>query len=248
MPLQPEEFTMCENDAIVIALSGGMDSATLLGLLHDSEYDEIHCCMFDYGSKHGMYEQQAALKLIDHYQTLSMHTQFHTHIFNLTKIMRGFKSNLLLSNSGEIPEGYYTDETMSQTVVPARNTIFASIMTGVAMSVGAPFIALGVHAGDHHIYADCRPEYIKALDSLIYLASEGQVEIFAPFLHEDKTTILKIGYNLLYPVPYHLTRTCYKSQPISCGVCGSCSERLEAFAKIGVKDPIEYEYRPEMLK
>jgi 7-cyano-7-deazaguanine synthase len=78
------------------------------------------------------------------------------------------------------------------------------------------------------------------LDTTVYLSSDRKVEIIAPFLNLDKADILNVGYSLQIPVPYHLTRTCYKNQPVSCGRCGSCTERLEAFAKIGKKDPIPY--------
>ena len=104
-------------------------------------------------------------------------------------------------------------------------------MAGLAESVGAESIALGVHSGDHHIYPDCRPEFVSALHQVVHASSDGEVSIITPLLHLDKTGILEIGYELQPNVPYHLTRTCYKDQPLSCGKCGSCSERLEAFEK-----------------
>lgn len=162
------------------------------------------------------------------------------HAFNLTEVMQGFKSNLLLSGE-EIPEGHYNDETMKKTVVPGRNMIFISIMAGYAESVGADTVALGVHAGDHHIYPDCREEFISSVNATVGLSTDGKVKVIAPFQHYDKYDILKIGYGLSPVVPYHLTRTCYKDQLHSCGKCGSCQERLEAFGKLMIKDPIQYQ-------
>ena len=88
------------------------------------------------------------------------------------------------------------------------------------------------------VYPDCRKEYIKALDTLVYLASNRKVEVLTPFINTDKAGIVKEGLKL--KVPYELSRTCYKDQPLSCGLCGSCNERLEAFALNNVKDPIKY--------
>ena len=160
--------------------------------------------------------------------------------FNICGVFEGFKSNLLQSGR-EIPEGNYEHESMSKTVVPGRNLILASIMAGLAESIEADFVALGVHSGDHHIYPDCRPEFIRYLADTVNSSSDNQVQVIAPFLDLDKTKILKLGYSFDTQVPYHLTRTCYKDQPHSCGKCGSCTERLEAFATLGRPDPVKYE-------
>ncbi len=215
---------------VVMGLSGGMDSTTVLTWLLNQGY-EVHCCNFVYGSKHNEYEEQAAENVAKKYKV-------PYHVFNLTEAFKPMKSNLLKSG-GDIPEGHYEEESMSQTVVPGRNSIFATIMCGVAESIGASFIALGVHQGDHAIYPDCRVEYVKALDTLIYLASDRKVQLLTPFLNTDKYGILEYGFK--HDTPYHLTRTCYKDQKTSCGKCGSCGERIEAFRLHGTVDPIIYD-------
>ena len=223
----------------VIGLSGGMDSATLLGYLLEQESEQVHCCSFHYGSKHGQWELEAARNVVLFYQSNNFPVQHHQ--IDISGAFNDFKSNLLLSGE-EIPEGHYKNENMSKTVVPGRNLILASIMAGLAESVGAGIVALGVHSGDHHIYPDCRPSFITALDKTIRASSDRKVIVQAPFLNLDKTKILEIGFDKVSPsVPYHLTRTCYKNQAPSCGRCGSCRERLEAFQNIEMKDYIEYE-------
>ena len=222
---------------LVIGLSGGMDSATLLGILLE-QGAEVHCCIFYYGSKHNKYENKAAKDIIKFYQNQNM--PVFDYKINISKVMELFKSNLLLSG-GEIPEGHYAEDVMKQTVVPGRNLIFSSIMAGLAESIGAQAVGLGVHSGDHHIYPDCREDFIMSLDSTVLLSSDKAVKIHTPLLFDDKTSILKKGYKCDPPVPYHLTRTCYKDQVLSCGKCGACSERLEAFQNIGILDPIKYE-------
>lgn len=215
---------------IILSLSGGMDSITLASF-YLSRGHEIYPVNFQYGSKHNKYELEAAeffctknkLKLIK---------------IELPFIDTLFKSHLL-NNGGEIPEGYYTESIMSQTVVPARNIIFISIMTGYAWSIGAETIALGVHSGDHAIYEDCRPEFTAAMNAAVVCGSGNRVKIETPFLNINKTGILKIGLQI--GVDYKNTRTCYKDQILACGKCGSCQERLESFKTLGIKDPVEYE-------
>lgn len=214
----------------VMALSGGMDSSTLLAYLLNSG-NQVECVSFVYGSKHNRYERTSAEQIADFYKA-------PLHRFDLSSIMGGFDSDLL-KTGGDIPEGHYTDSSMSRTVVPGRNMIFLSILAGVAWSEGASKIALGIHAGDHAIYPDCRMEFYKAMDSAIYLGTDRRVEMAAPFVEWDKTKILQWG--IPHGVPYGLTRTCYKDQQLSCGKCGACCERLEAFSNIGQSDPARYE-------
>ena len=126
---------------------------------------------------------------------------------------------------------------MKLTVVPGRNTIFASIMMGLAESLGASVIALGIHQGDHAIYPDCRREFYKAMGHAILLGTDDRVELVAPFIDTDKTGIAKWG--LEHNVPYHLTRTCYTDEPDPCGKCGACIERAEAFRLNGAPDAEE---------
>jgi 7-cyano-7-deazaguanine synthase len=222
---------------IVLGLSGGMDSATLLGYYLE-QGAEVHCCSFYYGSKHGGFELQAAKDVVTFYQHHGF-TVVH-HLFDLSHVFKDFKSALLLSGS-DIPEGHYEEESMKQTVVPGRNLIFASIMAGLAESIEAEIVALGVHSGDHHIYPDCRPEFVTELARTVLHSTQGKIVVVAPFLNDNKASILIQGYGFEIPVPYELTRTCYKNQLKACGKCGSCQERLEAFEIIGIKDPIEYE-------
>lgn len=228
---------MGNNKKIVVGLSGGMDSSTLLGFLLN-EGHEVHACLFTYGAKHNKYENEAAEKVGDYYKR-NYPGKLIVYRFDFSSLTSQFKSNLLLGG-GDIPEGHYNDENMRKTVVPGRNLIFSSIMAGLAESLGAGYVALGVHAGDHHIYPDCRMEFTKSLDTTLFLSSDRQVELKTPFERFTKRDILTLGYSLPVDVPYYYTRTCYKDQYYSCGKCGSCQERLEAFRLIGKDDPIEY--------
>jgi 7-cyano-7-deazaguanine synthase len=220
-------------NSVVMGLSGGMDSATVLGYYANKGY-KIFPLFFHYGSKHNDKEMISSITLADYYKTETLKMVSLGFISNL------FKSNLL-NGQGEIPEGYYTDKNMALTVVPGRNSIFISIMAGYAESIGANIVAVGTHMGDHDIYPDCRKEFIIAMDNTVRLSSDQKVYIETPVQELDKTGILKMGYSFNKPVPYEFTRTCYTSNELSCGKCGSCTERLEAFKNIGKEDPIKYQ-------
>ena len=221
----------------VLSRRGGMDSGTLLGrAVKEFGKDAVKPVMFLYGSKHNRYEVVAVARLLSHYGI----DRPQRVCFDLSQVFGDFKSDLLMSG-GSIPEGHYTDKSMSRTVVPGRNLIFASILAGYAESLGVPEVWLGVHAGDHAIYPDCRPSFVNCLNYVVNLSSEAKVAVKAPYLYLDKTAILKEGIAL--GVPYQLTRTCYSTDEVACGRCGSCQERLEAFRENGVEDPLEYQTR-----
>lgn len=220
---------------IILSLSGGIDSGTMIGY-YLSKGHQVIPVNFIYGSKHNQYEQKCAVKLCEHYNI-----PMGLPSINLGFIGDLFKSDLLKSG-GPISEKHSQTENMKSTIVPGRNLIFASILAGYAESTGADAIALGVHSGDYQIYPDCRPKFINSLKETINKSSDGKIDVLAPFLNLDKTWILKIGYGLpeKFRTPYKLTRTCYSDQEDSCGICMVCKERLEAFKDIGKTDPIKY--------
>ena len=213
----------------IVALSGGMDSATVLARACLNR--EVLAVGFTYGSKHNPYENEMARKTADYWRV-------PFELLDLEAVMGAFKSDLL-KTGGDIPEGHYEDSSMSRTVVPGRNIIFASILSGLAWSRGASEVWLGIHSGDHAIYPDCRPEFFNHMKNAILVGTDNWVMLVAPFLRANKIDIIRDGLEL--GVPYELTRTCYKDQPKACGKCGSCRERLEAFVANGIQDPVEYD-------
>jgi len=214
---------------IVLALSGGVDSTTLLDYFC-AQGTYVHVCLFKYNSKHNALELTAAQQIVKEFQK-RYPEQIQAHTFDLRGAFMSSKSSLL-HNSTAIPEGHYTAENMRSTVVPGRNLVFAAYLGSLAESIGACCVALGVHAGDHAIYPDCRPSFIEALDKTIQHSTDAKVHVITPFLHLTKAEIVAIG--LRSKIPYHLTRTCYTSEQIPCGKCGSCVERAEAFQLNGI--------------
>lgn len=215
-------------------MSGGLDSTTLCGWFLNLNF-EVFPIIFNYGSKHNKYENEAAIAICNNWKL--------TYKFINLDFMKDIAKSNLMMGGGEIPEGHYEDKSMKLTVVPGRNLIFASILASYAESIGVNAIALGVHAGDHAIYSDCRPKFITTLNDAVITSTDEKVFVETPFLNMTKDQILRKGYSLNnIMIPYDLTRTCYKDQIKSCGKCGACSERLEAFKLNGKIDPISYQY------
>jgi len=211
---------------VVTILSGGMDSTTMLySLLKGGA--EVKAISFNYGQRHSL----ELVKAAETCKALGIEHRIVT-----LEPLKELISNSALTGDTKVPEGHYEDETMKQTVVPNRNMIMASIAIGWAVNLDFDAIALGVHAGDHAIYPDCRPEFIEALEEIAEIANYKPIKVLAPFLNMDKGDIAILGKEL--GVDYSKTLTCYNGEETPCGKCGACQERIEAFAKAGIDDPL----------
>jgi len=161
--------------------------------------------------------------------------KIHHEIVDISSIQRLIAKGALTGDE-EIPEGFYTDESQRKTIVPNRNMILLAIAVGYAVKVGEKEVYYAAHKSDYAIYPDCRKEFVKALDTAVYLATIfDPVEIKAPFVDMTKAEIVKLGLKL--GVPYELTWSCYRGEERPCLKCGTCLERTEAFLMNGVKDP-----------
>jgi len=242
---------------VVVSLSGGMDSSTLL-LKALNEYETVTALSFDYGQKHKV-ELQRAQSLVD-YLNENGHkvTYKQIQLNGLVDLL----DSALVEGGDEVPEGHYAEDNMKATVVPNRNKIFASITQAVALSVANKTeentdIALGIHAGDHSVYPDCRQEFRDADDAAFRLGNweAERVNYWTPYLLGDKFTILQDGEILCkelgidFDEVYKRTMTSYKPIRIHGGEgdewyadykSASSVERIEAFIKLDRPDPSKY--------
>ena len=254
---------------VVVSLSGGMDSSTLL-LRCLKEYGTVTAISFDYGQKHRV-ELERAQALVNYINGIQ-------EMFSLDNLPNPIKyrqikldglvdllDSALVTGGEDVPEGHYAEDNMKATVVPNRNKIFASITQAVALSVANRTgetcdIALGIHAGDHAIYPDCRQEFRDADDAAFRIGNwdAERVGYFTPYLEGDKFTILQDGEVLCkelfldFDEVYSRTNTSYKPIKIyhrpetnayswySDYKSASSVERVEAFIKLGRKDPAPY--------
>ena len=211
-----------------IIVSGGMDSITLL---YDKKDEIALGISFAYGSNHNaraipfarMHCERLGIKPIP---------------IDLGFLPRYFPHSLL-AGADAIPEGHYEDENMKSTVVPFRNGIMLSIAIGIAESSGLNKVLIANHGGDHAIYPDCRPEFIRAIDGAANAGTYAHVHVAAPYTDITKADIARIGKRL--GIDYSETWSCYKGGKVHCGKCGTCVERREALKEAGIEDTTVYE-------
>lgn len=237
LPTQPVEYNldsmslgvMPKEKKVICVLSGGMDSVTLLHKLVD-DGKQVKAISFNYGQIHVKELEMAAWQC----EKLGIEHK----IIDVT-----FLKDLLpstLTGVGNVPYGHYESDTMKQTVVPFRNTILSSLALGYASGLGYNEIALGVHAGDHAIYPDCRPEFIQALQRVADLGDYNRIKIYTPYLYVTKIEIIAEGKRL--GVDYSKTWTSYSSGDEPDYKTSSSVERSLGFIRNGIADPL---YTPE---
>ena len=237
----------------VLSLSGGMDSSTVLHHLLADGY-EVTALSFDYGQKHRV-ELERAQTLVNYLNDNGQNVKYGTiKLDGLAPML----NSALVEGGDEVPEGHYEQENMKETVVPNRNKIFSSLIQAVALSIANEkntrvHIAMGIHAGDHAIYPDCRQEF---RDADYKAFTEGnwdadRVSYVTPYLNGDKFDILHDGIRccerlgLQFDEVYRRTNTSYKPLNIngtwySDYKSASSVERVEAFLKVGRPDPVSY--------
>jgi len=220
----------------VVLCSGGLDSSTILAIACHEGF-EVHALSFDYGQRH-VIEIERARAVVD-----ALGVKRHL-IMKLD--LRGLGESALTS-SLSVPKDRGPDTIgtgIPITYVPARNTIFLSCALALAEGVGAEAIFFGANAVDYSGYPDCRPEYIRAFETMANLATKISVEggtpirIVAPLLYLSKAEIILKGKAL--GVPFHLTHSCYDPSPSgeACGRCDSCKLRKKGFQAAGFIDPL----------
>jgi len=207
---------------IVVILSGGMDSLTLVEQLHRDGKD-VNALTFNYGQKHSKevgYAKRACKRLMIPQKMAYMET------------LKYLLESALTKEDTPVPHGHYEEASMMQTVVPNRNMIMLSVAAGYAASIGATAVAFAAHAGDHAIYPDCRPKFLKTLNATLTESMYDSVEVIAPYLTMTKGDIAKVGMEL--GILYHAHAwTCYEGKAKACGKCGACVERAEALEFAG---------------
>ena len=204
---------------IVVVLSGGMDSTTLLFHLRDQGHD-VRGLGVDYGQRHRR-ELDAATEIC-----AQQGIEFEVaDLRALNPLMGG---SALTEDSIPVPEGHYAAENMKATVVPNRNMLLLAVALSRCVAVDFDAVAYAAHAGDHTIYPDCRPEFAAAMEQAAALCDFKPRALLRPFVTWTKAEITKRGHEL--GVDFSNTWSCYRGGEEPCGKCGTCVERIEALA------------------
>lgn len=224
------------NKKALVLFSGGIDSTTCLALaIKKYGIENVVPLSIIYGQKHEK-EIQSAKKILDYYGIEGL-------TFDLTSIFSSSNCSLLKNSTEEIPTGTYVSQRKNQnelvsTYVPFRNGLFLSVASSIALSYDCQVIYYGAHKDDQAgaAYPDCSPAFFHSMRETIYEGTGKQLILYAPFIHKNKSDIIKEGLEL--NVPYELTWSCYEGKEKPCGKCATCIDRENAFLNNHTVDPL----------
>ena len=220
----------------MVLFSGGVDSATCLGLaIERYGKEQVIPLSILYGQKHKK-ELEAARKILSYYGLQGIE-------LDLTPVFANSSCSLLAHSQREIPEESYLSQLQKQegapvsTYVPFRNGLFLASAASMALSMECSCIYYGAHQDDAagSVYPDCSEAFFSSMSSAVYEGSGKALRMEAPFIRCSKAQVVKEGLRL--HVPYALTWSCYKGGTRPCGRCGTCIDRQKAFEANHVHDP-----------
>lgn len=223
----------------LVLLSGGIDSTTCLAMMVRAYGAEnVEAVSFSYGQKH-IKELECAQAIASYYEVKHTVLTIDSQVFAAS-------SSTLIQGHGEMNHGKTYADIQAEspgevdTYVPFRNGLMLSQAAALAYSIGAYKIVYGAHSDDAAggAYPDCTPDFYEAMNEAIFQGTGEKVRLDAPLLTLNKSQVVKQG--LAMHAPYHLTRSCYEEDSVSCGTCATCIDRLEAFKTNHVLDPIPY--------
>lgn len=226
------------NPKALVVLSGGLDSTVTLHITR-KRYD-VEAITFYYGQK-----QDAEIAMAR--KTCQTYNILHTvvDISFLGDMLAGATSNVKQSNIAVPDASEVEKDSQPITYVPNRNLILLNIAVSRAEAIGADVVFCGLQAHDEYGYWDCTPDFLEHFNATLALNRKHPVRVEAPFLYQKKDgeileLISEYGEEEAMKM-LEMTLTCYNPHGgIACGKCPSCFERLAAFRRLNLKDPIEY--------
>lgn len=227
---------MSGRSAVVLA-SGGMDSATAAAVAREAGYD-LHLLHASYGQRTETKEYECAAAQAERFGAAEFRRL-------TTDRLSALGGSSLTDEGVDVANADLEDDGVPRSYVPFRNANLLSMATAYAEATGCDAVYVGAHSEDFSGYPDCRPEFFEAFQTLVDVGTKADTEIGieAPFVEGSKTDIAERGLEL--GVPYELTWSCYRDEGPACGTCDACAYRLQAFQRLGERDPIDYAERPD---
>ncbi|WP_327052006.1 7-cyano-7-deazaguanine synthase QueC [Halomicrococcus gelatinilyticus] len=224
------------DDRAVVLASGGMDSATAAYEARERGYQPV-LLHTSYGQRTEDREFACAKEQADLLDAPFLRVE--------TSHLADVGGSSLTDEEMAVADADLDADEVPDTYVPFRNANLLSMAVSAAEANDCDAVFVGAHSEDYSGYPDCRPAFFEAFQSVVDVGTrpDTDIDVVAPFVEWSKTDIAERGVEL--GVPYEHTWSCYREEKPACGTCDACAYRLQAFRNVGVRDPIEYEERPE---
>ena len=228
---------------VCIALSGGLDSTTLVyALVEKYGADRVKAIAFDFGQRH--------LIELDKAGETAGNLGIEFNVIRLDYLKDIARSvSALIDGSDLKPKTAEENagDPQVNTYVPFRNLQFAAITAAYAEAKECQYIMQGLNQVDVYGYWDTSTEFRDAVNAVLALNRQHQIQFVTPFVElykEEELIIAKelsdwFGYDIL-----ENTWSCYNGYSEEynfkeCGHCNTCEEKLNGY--------IRADYAPEAI-
>lgn len=222
---------------VVSVISGGMDS-TILTYILAKKYGShrVFGLSYDYGQKQ---KRELTMAAITCNWLRVPHKVLDLSV--LGEIVKNVSANISGTGVSMPSIKDVLGDPQPKTYVPFRNMILNALAFSFAESNKASHVFTGLQVHDQYAYWDTTQRFVDAMNEVANQNRSHKVKLESPFSELSKYDEILIA-DELGNVRLDMTLTCYNpnDEGESCGKCPSCSERIAAFMKAGIKDPVRY--------
>lgn len=216
--------------AVGLLLSGGLDSAILLGHLLQKER-EVQPFFIRAGLFWERHELAAVERLLAHYGETEQRAKLRPLVVLEMPLADVYDDHWSVTGRG-VPDGSTPDEAV---YLPGRNALLL-IKAALWCSLnGIDELAMAPLGSNP--FSDATPEFFDGFQAVINVATAGNLVLSRPFAPLHKSDVMRLGRSF----PLGLTFSCIAPvDELHCGECNKCAERRQAFASVGLDDPTVY--------
>ncbi len=222
-PLHPTEKATAD---VAVLVSGGVDSAVLLGECLETDHTVQPLFV-----QSGLFWEAEELRHLDHFLEAIRRPSLLPLVVLDVPVADLYGPHWSMTGIG-VPDA---DSTDAAVYLPGRNVMLLSKSMLWCHLHGVPRIALGILEANP--FPDATLEFVNAFQEVINRAIDGKVVIQTPFVGLSKGDVINRGRHM----PLDLTFSCIRPNVgTHCGQCNKCAERRRAFTTAGLRDSTPY--------
>jgi 7-cyano-7-deazaguanine synthase len=212
MPIQPLTGELTPASRIGVLLSGGIDSAVLVG-------------------RTGCVWQDCELRAVRQFLSAVARPALRELVVLEMPVGDLYAGHWSVSGRA-VPDHSTPDEAV---FLPGRNPLLLLKPALWCRMNDIPQLAIATLANNP--FDDARPEFFARFEEMLRAATGGPLEILRPFERLAKPAVIELGREL----PLELTFSCLAPvDDQHCGRCNKCAERRAAFRQLAMNDPTRY--------